>query len=229
MSRRHILIGVALVVCFAAGLAVDWLLPIRQQLVAPAAPSRSSPATSPSPWIVYLPKESITQVTSTRQRILNVEHWAFRYTGGPIDCWLDVEETGQPDKEMVFTGKGAMRPLASEGTIHFAIRHPLSQPDRLPEVAAPRVVAAKEGAIGFGVGDESIGAIGPIDGWWFGWGKPPNTGAMLPEPEKGQLLMEGKDVTLLIYEANERALNDPPGPDRKVKLTLKARLSTKEP
>src|SRR5262245_11997127 len=43
MSRMRILIGVALVACFAAGLAVGWLLPVRQQPAGLAVPSSSSP------------------------------------------------------------------------------------------------------------------------------------------------------------------------------------------
>jgi hypothetical protein len=50
----------------------------------------------------------------------------------------------------------------------------------------------------------------------------------LPEPEKGQPLREGMDVTLLTYEAQERLGDDLARTGRKVKLTLKARLSAKE-
>jgi hypothetical protein len=136
MSRMPVLIGVALVVCFAAGLAAGWLLPVRQQPVGPTAPSSDSPAPSPSPRVVYLPKESTPYPRpSGPMSLVKVEHWAYRYSGGPIDCWLDVEETGQQTQNnWVFTGKGGSLsfPLASEGTIHFMIRHPLYGPEKTP-------------------------------------------------------------------------------------------------
>jgi len=47
MSRMRILIGVALVACFAAGWAVGWLLPARQRPAGPAGPSSHSPPQPP--------------------------------------------------------------------------------------------------------------------------------------------------------------------------------------
>jgi hypothetical protein len=229
VTLTRILVGVALLTFLAVGLVVGWLVgvqrPSEQPHLASGQPgsSKGGPASSSGSWIRYFPEES------KPLQSVNVDRWTFRYAGGPIDCWLDVEESGQQTmNKLAFIGKGGAWPISvpAQGTFAFIIRHSPRRPLNLR--GGSELVGAKEGVLGFAL-DDVGGHSNITEGLWFGWDKVAHSSwTALAEEEKGVALTEGDDVTLLTYEAQDR-LDDGAGePGRKVRLTLKARLSAKD-
>jgi hypothetical protein len=88
--------------------------------VGPPATKQAGPAPLPT----EAPQVQIQPLTADQlAQILGVDVWTARYSGGPIDCWLEIEEEGQstmpkriPEKDNL--GAGSVNPPA-EGTIEL--------------------------------------------------------------------------------------------------------------
>jgi hypothetical protein len=89
----------------------------------PAVPPATQPAaTAPQPTVA--PQVQIQPLPADKlAQIMGVTIWTARFSGGPIECWLEIEEEGQstlprriPEKDFVGAGS-ANRP--TEGTIYL--------------------------------------------------------------------------------------------------------------
>jgi hypothetical protein len=143
--------------------------------------------------------------------ILGITVWTFRYSGGRVRCWLEIDENGKKTKEppdgVQDPNKGNVK--AKEGKILLWWRR--------GELALRTQSGASNGGYVKGL---------PQDALWWGWkGWSGSTQTFSPPMARGP----GSEITLLRYEAVEipQEAKDPKQ-RRKVTIVLKA-LFPEEP
>jgi hypothetical protein len=147
-----------------------------------------------------------------------LQAWAFEYTGGPIRCWLEIEETGQQ--------------TMTDG----------EPPGKDPQAKRGRKIAAKEGKIALVIRETGIDDMFVVALWYFGerekssmpvwflkkplWFAWDGFAAHDQTPLSGRPASpeEGRELTLHVWDRTE--LNGSDGadssPPRRVILRLKA-------
>jgi hypothetical protein len=144
--------------------------------------------------------------------ILGVEAWTIRYSGGPVRCWLEIEETGQetmprriPEQDSLGKGTSSKEggqillwwrrdPSGSGGVLNLDLRGGSSS--------------------GYTLG------LGP-DAFVFGW--PSISASFTPQGRRDPIpVVADREVTLMGYQAVEHKPKGQTGEPRRVKLTLKA-------
>jgi hypothetical protein len=146
-------------------------------------------------------------------QVLGMDVRMFEFSGGPLLCWLEVEETGQQTLPKDWGDNFKKNPAQRDkGKVVFAF------PD--PSLA---VNADARFALGY-IGDGStqrLGAAVPDKGLWLGDWKGGRT-IKINGPLDGQrfTVERGKDVTLLEITVEENGAAKP----HRVKVVLKGRL-----
>lgn len=146
-------------------------------------------------------------------QILRVNVWTARYSGGPIQCWLEVEEEGQstmpkriPEKDYV--GAGSVN-SPSEGTVDLWWRR------REDGTGGELTIHAADGTYGYGLNKDAITFA------WKGFSAGSTTMGS-GEPIKGA---PGKEFVIVNYDAREsRPQGDDKAP-RRVHLKLMGRFA----
>ena len=145
--------------------------------------------------------------------ILQIQTWTFRYSGGPVRCWLEFEESGQKTMPTRIPRQGFIgdkfKPQKNEGKILLWYRK--------DSLSAPR----SGGTLELKVGPDFYSLGIPADGFIFGWKVSGATGYIRGvEPITAKA---GKELTLmsLTFKALETPAEEAFKP-RSVKLTLKA-------
>ena len=101
----------------ALGLGMTGIVGCVPSMAAPVVGPVAAPrAADPQIQIQPLTADQLAQ-------ILGVNVWTAKYSGGPIECWLEIEEEGQatmpkriPEKDNIGTGSF---PQQSDGTVNF--------------------------------------------------------------------------------------------------------------
>jgi hypothetical protein len=155
--------------------------------------------------------------------------FAFDFRGGPIDLWLEIEESGQKTMEKVFADgpvRGGWRFAAEEGHVCFAMRRGVSE--RVSKLATAANIKHSTKPIGIYLmynatktnsdkaKDNSYNSgTAREEPLWFGW-KQHKTKTQQPDVK----IKPGEEVTLFVVEAEEttEGVKEP----RKAKVTLKA-------
>ena len=204
-SRRVQGLSLLTVVCFLAGCGNSG----NQQAVGTAASS-----STPGPLRKEEPRVQIQSLTADQlARIVGVNVWTARYSGGPIECWLEIEEEGQstlpkriPDKNVLEAG--SVNP-PSEGTIEFWWSR------REDRQGGELKIHAGNGSFSYGLNK---------DAFTFAWS---NVSVRATAPGNGEVIraVPGKEFVIVDYDASE---SRPPGdekPPRRVHLKLLGRFS----
>jgi hypothetical protein len=183
------------------------------QPVAPAVP----PAKAAAPPSAGSPQVQVQPLTADQlAQILGVNAWTAKYSGGPIECWLEIEEEGQstlpkrlPEKD--FLGAGLVNPPA-EGTID------LSWTLREDRQGGQLSIHAGNGGYGYGLGKDSL---------TFAW---PGFGARITKIGNGELVNRepGNEFTLLDYDATESLPEGEKKTPRRVHLKLMGRFAARK-
>jgi hypothetical protein len=170
----------------------------------PAAPA-SLPTGAPQVQIQPLTADQLAQ-------ILGLSVWTARYSGGPIECWLEIEEEGQstlpkriPEKE--FLGAGSANP-PSEGTID------LWWSRREDRQGGQLTIRAANGSHMYGLNK---------DAFTFAWQEfvTQHTTIGKGEPIQGQ---PGKAFVIVDYDARESHRDSDKKTPRRVHLKLMGRF-----
>jgi hypothetical protein len=181
----------------------------------PAIPA-STPA-APAPAVPATPEVQVQPLTADQlAQILGVNVWTAKYTGGPIECWLEIKEEGQstmprriPEKDFLGAGSpGAPR----EGTID------LWWTRREDRQGGQLTIHAANGGYSYGLGK---------DAFTFVW---PSFSARSTTAGKGDPIHaeEGKEFVIFDYEASESLPAGDKKPPRKVHLKLMGRFAEPE-
>jgi hypothetical protein len=161
---------------------------------------------APAPLSTGAPQIQIQPLTADQlAQILGVDVWTARYSGGPIDCWLEIEEEGQstmpkriPEKDSL--GAGSVNP-PDEGTIELWWRREDRQGGQL-------MIRTAAGAHMYGLGKDSF---------TFAWkafiagGTPKGNGGLI----RGE---PGKAFVIVEYDAREQ------GSDKKIPRRVNLKL-----
>jgi hypothetical protein len=151
-------------------------------------------------------------------QIVGVTAWTATYSGGPIECWLEIEEQGQatmpkriPEKDSF--GAGSVNP-PTEGTILFWWSR------RQDGQGGQLMIQAPHGSYGYGLNK---------DAFTFGWRGSSEQPRVIGKEElkTGE---PGKEFVIVDYDANEIVL-DPEGGrkvPRRVHLKLMGRFPVKK-
>jgi hypothetical protein len=155
---------------------------------------------------------------------LGCRTWVVDYAGGPLSCWLEVEEAGQKTCAPRLPGpEGIAWPCQpKEGRIVMCFRpgasqrNPSARSKRIAERLGPREEVAQLFVL-YGAISSKESAADPLQPrWWSAWDD-----VSLTETRGPAKVPAGKPVALLIVEATEK--QPPQGAQpRKVKLSLKA-------
>ena len=145
-------------------------------------------------------------------RIMSVNVWTATYSGGPIECWLEIEEEGQSTVARRIPEKGFLgdtidnRP--SEGTIEFWWTRREDRAGGMIQIQAGR------GSYGYGFGKDAL---------TFGWS---SFSASSTTPGKQKILNgePGKSFVIVDYDANESTKDDPTHKTRRVHMKLMGRF-----
>ena len=149
--------------------------------------------------------------------ILGVNVWTAKFSGGPIDCWLEVEEQGQstmpkriPEKDYI--GVQSDHSAPTEGTITIWWRQQESG------AGGNLMIQAANGSIGYGLNK---------DAFTFGWPgfNSRSTAAGSGQPIKAE---PGKEFVLVDYDAQESRPAGDSKPPRRVHLKLMGRFAGKK-
>jgi hypothetical protein len=161
-------------------------------------------------------------------RELGVRAWAIEFTGGPLNCWLEVEETGQHTTEARLPGPQGIfwtcppergrilfwfRPGASRENGSGRSRRILKQlPERTDPIAEVIVLS--------GAASSKEWSANPrLARWWSNWND-----VSIKEIARAGKVEGANEVTLFAIEATEKG--PPAGAvPRKVKLALKAQAA----
>jgi hypothetical protein len=173
-------------------------------------------------------RQDLAGTDEERARDLGLRVWALEYSGGPILCWLSVEETGQrtfalsnfPDSARTsYQGSDAesgrillwLQPRASR-EMNPQVKQRLGRNE--PQV--PNLVLGFDiaGAPKIRASDFGSGPVVPL---WFGWDE-----AALNEVSRPLTLTSGGEATMLLVEATEGKPREGV-PPRTVKLALKVK------
>lgn len=233
---RWLVVGIALVAAVALGCSRRPADPPN-----PAAPEPPKPAEAPKDrvrpvaltaedWTAALPREypaEVRQGLSDEQltKELDLQAWAFEFTGGPLYCWLEFEESGQKTvaSSLEF---GSLVPGSwdvREGRIVFSVGRaasgrmagvvPKAGKDDGPDVVTFNL-RLRDPAGGTNTHRFSLGGS-PL---WFGW--PGGEKQFTTRAEPVAAAGEGDAFTLLRVECTEAnpAKTDAP---RRVVLALK--------
>jgi hypothetical protein len=188
---RPYLICVAVLVCCL------WALLEQRQPIASQAASRQD---SPHLEAGKLDAQELAE-------ILGISIWTFRYSGGRVRCWLEINENGVTSKEppsgVQDPNKGNAK--AKEGKI---------------------VLWWRQGQLGLrinsGTASSPYSKTLPNDALWWGWKSSFGRTNLASAPAATK---PGEEITLLRHEAEEfkGTAKDPKAP-RKVVIVLKAKF-----
>lgn len=179
----------------------------------PTAPPGFRSATPAAPT----PRVEIRPLTADQlARILGVNVWTARYSGGPIECWLEIEEQGQstlPKRipEKGFLGAGSVNPPA-EGTVDlWWTRREDNQGGQL-------TIHASNGSYAYGLNK---------DAFTFAW---KGFGAQSTTVGSGELRggEPGKAFVIVDYDARESLPEGDTKAPRRVHLKLMGRFPLPE-
>ena len=196
--------------CLAAGLSLVLFTGCPGSTVSSleAGDDRGAKVSSPPPVQVSEHRIEPAELDAEQlARILQIETWTFRYSGGRVRCWLEIEEEG---KKTIEPPGGAVQDpnvgneKAEEGKILLWWKR--------GELALRTRSGVSEGGYIKGL---------PEDALWWGWkGVDRTAWHRIEEPIVPD---SGKETVLLHYEATERKRDaqDPDNP-RKITVTLKA-------
>jgi hypothetical protein len=186
--------------------------PGNSPVVPPATqPAATGPLTTGGPQVQIqpLPADKLAE-------ILGVTIWTAKFSGGPIQCWLEIEEEGQstlpkriPDNNYVGAG-AANRP--TEGMIYFWIKR---KPDH------------QGGDIWIDVADAIQGYGFREDGFTYTWGTFFSTWT---QHGSGELMKAepGKEFVIIKYDADEPGEAGSKKPHRHVRMKLMGRFPVKK-
>jgi len=173
-----------------------------------AGDERGAKVSSPPPVQASEPRIEPAQLDAEQLAgILQIQAWTFRYSGGRVRCWLEIEEEG---KKTIEPPSGAVQDpnvgneKAEEGKILLWWKR--------GELALRIQSGVSEGGYIKGL---------PEDALWRGWkGVDRTSWHGMREPIVPDL---DEEIILLHYEATERKRDaqDPDNP-RKITITLKA-------
>jgi hypothetical protein len=150
--------------------------------------------------------------------------WVVDFAGGPLSCWLEVEESGQKTCNPRLPGpEGIVWPCqAKEGRIVMGFRpgasrrNPSARSQRIAERLGPRGEVAQLFVVYGAISSRELAADPLQPRWWSAWDD-----VSLTETRGPAKVPAGKAVALLVVEATEK--QPPQGAQpRKVKLSLKA-------
>jgi hypothetical protein len=208
----------------------------------PAPAGQAKPAEAPGLWVrpakltaedwkSALPRDypdRLRQGMSDEQlaRDLDLQAWAFDFAGGPLRCWLELEEAGQatvPPRQPA-QGYGEWECDADAGRLVFSVGRGASErmkkimqkagKDAFPESAAftlrfRSTPPGKSGSFGMSHGSSPL---------WFGW--PAEARKFDVQTPAAEGAHEGEPFTLLRVECVEQA-PAPKDKPRKAMLLLK--------
>jgi hypothetical protein len=159
-------------------------------------------------------------------RDLGIHAWAIEYTGGPLNCWMDIEETGQSTIPARYPGPVGMNfpAQAERGRIMIGLRpgaargNPSGRSQRILQELGYPVDGISESFIISGALHSRESSADPrVPKLWAAW----NDVAFKELSRKEKVEGDG-DVTLLAVEATEN--QPPPGaPPRKLTFALRAK------
>jgi hypothetical protein len=159
-------------------------------------------------------------------RDLGVHAWAIEYTGGPLNCWLDIEETGQSTMPARHPGPVGMNlPAQTErGRIMIGLRpgaasgNPSGRSRRiLQELGNPVDGISESFIISGALYSRESGANPRVPKLWAAW-----TDVAFKELSRTEKVEGDGEDTLLAVEATEK--QPPPGtPPRKLTFCLRAK------
>jgi hypothetical protein len=159
-------------------------------------------------------------------RDLGIHAWAIEYTGGPLTCWLDIEETGQSTIPARYPGPVGMDfpAKAERGRIMIGLRpgaargNPSGRSKRILQELGNPVDGIGESFIISGALHSRESSANPrVPKLWAAW----NDVAFKELSCKEKVEGDG-DVTLLAVEATEK--QPPPGAlPRKLTYALRAK------
>jgi hypothetical protein len=169
-------------------------------------------------------------------RDLGIRAWAVDFTGGPIICWLEIEETGQHTidprpyggpKEIFFMGTdGAQGQIlwwfrpGAHGTNPSARSHRIMQRLGKSAEAISEIMAISGTGLSGGY-DETL--TPPVPRLWSSWND-----VAIKELNRTSTVASRGETTLLAIDATEK--EPPEGREsRKVKLMLKAKANAPKP
>ena len=168
---------------------------------------------APAPPLKENPQFQIQPLTADQlARILGVNVWTARFSGGPIECWLEVEEEGQstlpkriPEKD--FIDAGSVNP-PTEGSID------MWWTQREDRQGGQLSIHAANGSYSYGLNKDAL---------TFAW---PGFGAGSTTIGKGELktVEPGKDFVIIDYDANESLPDGSKKTPRRVHLKLMGRF-----
>jgi hypothetical protein len=154
---------------------------------------------------------------------LGLRSWAFSYEGGPLQCWFEIQETGQKTFESRIPGPGTSYASDKEKGRILLWLQPRSAKEMLPEVRKRLEKEPKQVPDYFlqlDIGGERRLQMALYPGFaqpkiplWYGW-------AMADVKVLSDLtaLKAGESGTALVIEATEKGTAKP----RTVKFALKA-------
>jgi hypothetical protein len=159
-------------------------------------------------------------------RDLGVHAWAIEYTGGPLNCWLDIEETGQSTMSARFPGPvGFNLPAQTErGRIMIGLRpgaasgNPSERSKRILKELGNPVDGISESFILSGALHSRESSADPrVPKLWAAWND-----VTFKELSRTAKVEGDGDVTLLAVEATEK--QPPPStPPRKLTFAIRAK------
>ena len=170
--------------------------------------STAAPLQAESPQLLMQPLTA-----DQLAQILGLNVWTAKYSGGPLECWLEIEEEGQttmPKRMPVkdFIGAGSVNP-ASEGSIVFWWSR------REDRQGGELTIKTSNAGYSYGLNK---------DAFTFAW---PSFTANHTPTGSGQVLKEvpGKEFVIVNYDAQESlGVGDNKTP-RRVHLKLIGRFS----
>jgi hypothetical protein len=153
--------------------------------------------------------------------MLDIDVWAFQYSGGAVECWLEITETGQktmpvrmPDQG--YLGQGVVDKPAEGTILLWWTKNP----------------ADSSGVLHFKMPNMNLQEAIEPGGFTFGW-----KGVKVAGTESGKAKAvqgtPGAEVVLIEYNAEEAIANPGKGQagsgrvPRSVRLKLKARFAPK--
>ena len=143
---------------------------------------------------------------ATLARILDVHIWEFKFSGGPVRCWVEIEEVGQETMPRRFPEDEGIRSSDNEGEILFAWR-------RTP---------SRGGALILECGGHHRMSGLDSNAFLFGW-KGMQSSGDFPVGRAWSVNPKAREeVVLMRYNARELRFGD--AEPREVTLTLKAIL-----
>lgn len=176
-------------------------------MVSAANPITTVPEQTESPQLQIQPLTA-----DQLAQIMGLNVWTAKYSGGPIECWLEIEEEGQstmprriPMKD--FIGAGSVNP-PSEGSIVFWWSR------REDRQGGDLTIKAAGGNYTYSLNK---------DAFTFAW---PSLTAQHTPTGKGQVLKEvpGKEFVIVDYDAQESLLVGDKKTPRRVHLKLVGRF-----